>query len=101
MRLFGKDEHFIFVGITSLMSTLALYRERQNLLDRQREGIAIAKREGKYKGGTRKRVDGIGDVYRRIKEKQVSVYSVAKELNISRPTLYKLIHEYEVTINEN
>lgn len=31
--------------------------ERVNLLERQREGIAIAKREGKYRGGKRKRID--------------------------------------------
>ena len=29
--------------------------ERQNMLDRQREGIAIAKKNGKYKGGNAKR----------------------------------------------
>ena len=31
--------------------------ERQNLLDRQREGVAIAKREGKYKGRQVKQID--------------------------------------------
>lgn len=30
--------------------------ERANMLERQREGIAIAKREGKYKGGHVKRI---------------------------------------------
>ena len=30
--------------------------ERQNMLDRQREGIAIAKKNGKYKGGKCKKV---------------------------------------------
>ena len=31
--------------------------ERANLLERQREGIAIAKAEGKYRGGQVKRID--------------------------------------------
>ena len=31
--------------------------ERQNLLERQKEGIEIAKREGKFKGGQVKKID--------------------------------------------
>ena len=31
--------------------------ERQNLLERQQEGIAIAKKNGKYKGGQAKKID--------------------------------------------
>lgn len=69
--------------------------ERQNLLDRQREGIAIAKREGKYKGGKRKKVVGFPEGYVRYQSRQISKSALAKELGISRPTLDKLILEYE------
>lgn len=69
--------------------------ERQNLLDRQREGIAIAKAEGKYKGGKRKTVHGFEDGYARYKAHLTSKAQLAKELHISRPTLDKLIAEYE------
>lgn len=69
--------------------------ERQNLLDRQREGIQIAKREGKYKGGKRKCVKGFEEGYERYKAREVSKAGLARELNISRPTLDKLIREYE------
>ena len=69
--------------------------ERQNLLDRQREGIAIAKRNGKYKGGKRKRVTGFEDGYKRYKARDVSKAGLARELHISRPTLDRLIKEYE------
>lgn len=69
--------------------------ERQNLLDRQREGIAIAKAEGKYKGGKRKAVKGFEDGYARYRERLTSKAQLAKELHISRPTLDKLIKEYE------
>jgi DNA invertase Pin-like site-specific DNA recombinase len=69
--------------------------ERQNLLDRQREGIAIAKRNGKYKGGKRKNVPGFQDGYTRYKSREISKAALAKELGISRPTLDKLISEYE------
>ena len=41
--------------------------ERQNMLDRQREGIAIAKKNGKYKGGKCKKVYGFPEAYARYK----------------------------------
>lgn len=69
--------------------------ERANLLERQREGIAQAKKEGKYKG--RKEVD-IKDFdlhYQRYMNREVNKSQLAKELCISRPTLDKLIKEYE------
>ena len=69
--------------------------ERANLLERQREGIAQAKKEGKYKG--RKEVD-IKDFdlhYQRYMNREVNKSQLAKELGISRPTLDKLIKEYE------
>ena len=69
--------------------------ERQNLLDRQREGIAIAKRNGKYKGGKRKQIHNFEDGYRRYKSRELTKAALAKELNVSRPTLDKLIKEFE------
>lgn len=69
--------------------------ERQNLLDRQREGIALAKAAGKYKGGKRKTVRGFEAGYARYKERLTSKAQLARDLHISRPTLDKLIKEYE------
>lgn len=76
--------------------------ERCNLLERQREGIAIAKRNGKYKGGKRKSVPNFESGYQRYLRREISKVELAKELRISRPTLDKLIKEYtEVHTNEN
>lgn len=76
--------------------------ERYNLLERQREGIAIAKRNGKYKGGKRKSVPDFENGYQRYLRREISKVELAKELRISRPTLDKLIKEYtEVHTNEN
>lgn len=69
--------------------------ERQNLLDRQREGIAIAKRNGVYTSGKRKTVIGFTNGYSKYKTREITKSALAKELNISRPTLDKLIKEYE------
>ena len=70
--------------------------ERQNLLDRQREGIAIAKREGKYKG--RKPIDIDSELFKaqydRYLRREINKVQLAKELKVSRPTLDKMIREY-------
>lgn len=70
--------------------------ERANLLERQREGIAVAKRDGKYRGGKRKSVYGFEDNYYKFVKREIPTKAaLAKELHISRPTLDKLIKEYE------
>ena len=74
--------------------------DRACILDRQREGIAIAKRDGKYKGGKRKRVCGFEAGYTRYKAREITKAQLAKELHISRPTLDKRISEYESKAEE-
>lgn len=69
--------------------------ERQNLLDRQREGIAIAKREGKYHGRKEIKIANFEILYKKYKNREYTKSSLARELNISRPTLDKLIKEEE------
>lgn len=69
--------------------------ERTNLLERQKEGIAIAKEQGKYKG--RKEVDipdeVWNDLYSKYLNRELNKTQLAKELGVSRPTLDKLIKE--------
>lgn len=73
--------------------------ERENLLERQREGIAIAKREGKYKGRKEVSVEDFGQHYDAYMRREISKPALAKQLGISRPTLDKLIREYEAGLN--
>ena len=65
--------------------------ERANSLERQREGIAIAVIEGKYKGRKEINIPNFGEYYDRYKNREFTKVSLAKELNISRNTLDKLI----------
>lgn len=65
--------------------------ERTNLLERQREGIAIAKRNGVYKGRKPVSIPDFERQYQRYKNREISKSQLAKELKISRPTLDKLI----------
>lgn len=67
--------------------------ERENLLERQREGIKIAKEQGKFKGGQPKAIDK--ELFQELKEKynrrEINKVQFAKQLNVSRPTLDKLL----------
>ena len=69
--------------------------ERTNLLERQREGIAIAKREKKYKGRKPIIIPNFEEHYKRYLKREINKSELAKELKISRPTLDKLISEYK------
>lgn len=69
--------------------------ERTNLLERQKEGISIAKREGKYKGRKPAKVSDFEKHYKRYLAREINKTELAKTLGISRPTLDKLIKEYE------
>lgn len=71
--------------------------ERQNLLDRQREGIAIAKEKGVYKGRKPIEIEDskFTEVYNRYMSRELSKVDMAKELGVSRPTLDRMITKYQ------
>ena len=69
--------------------------ERTNLLERQKEGIAVAKKKGKYKGRKEVKIDNFEQYYNKYLNREITKTQLAKELNISRPTLDKLIKEYK------
>ena len=81
-----------------LMLTMigAIYEfERTNMLERQREGIDIAKSKGVYKGRKAVEVPDFDIHYKRYMNREISKSKLAAELNISRPTLDRLILEHE------
>lgn len=69
--------------------------ERQNLLERQAEGIAIAKKEGRFKGGQVKRIDEdrFNSAYEQYQMRKINKKEMAELLEISRPTLDKLLKD--------
>lgn len=68
--------------------------EREMILERQREGIKIAKEKGKYKGRKRIDVPDIDKHYYDYMTRKTSKSALAKELGISRNTLDRLFEEY-------
>jgi DNA invertase Pin-like site-specific DNA recombinase len=70
--------------------------ERRNMLERQREGIAIAKRNGAYKECGRKNKivdrDLLLDCISKISDGIMTKIEAAAMLGVSRPTLDRMIH---------
>ncbi|EYE87186.1 resolvase [Fervidicella metallireducens AeB] len=69
--------------------------ERTNTLERQREGIAIAKKAGKYKGRKPILIEDFESYYDEYKNRRINKTQLARQLKVSRPTLDKIIKEYE------
>ncbi|RAZ82373.1 recombinase family protein [Cereibacter johrii] len=65
--------------------------EREIMLERQREGIAKAKAEGKYKGRKPTGEDKTTELRRLVEAEGVAVPEAAKRLGIGRATAYRLI----------
>ena len=67
--------------------------ERSIILERQKEGIAEAKKAGKYKGRAEVNIpDGVFDsAYQRYASRDISKSELARQLGISRPTLNKML----------
>lgn len=73
--------------------------ERRNLLDRQREGIAIAKAQGAYKG--RKEIqkpDKWNEIYSQYATRKMTATAAMKTLGLKRNTFYKLVAEQKQQI---
>lgn len=69
--------------------------ERDNILERQAEGIAIAKTEGRMNGRPKKAVDTFESVYLEVKAGKLSATAAAKQIGVSRSTWYRKAREYE------
>lgn len=71
--------------------------EREQILQRQAEGIAVAKAEGKYKGRKPIEVDEklFTEQYRAWKNGDTSPKFMMKKLGLSKATFYRKVKEYE------
>lgn len=71
--------------------------EREYILDRQREGIEIARQNGKYRGRKAIAVDGekFEEVYRRWKAGEVKGVEAMRELGLKASTFYRRVRDYE------
>jgi len=91
-------ENLTFTGEDSPMSNLLLsvmgafaQFERELIRERQREGIAIARREGKYRGRKPSLTPARAAELRRRVANGDSKAALAREFGISRDTLYRYV----------
>ena len=72
--------------------------EREQILQRQREGIAIAKAEGKYKG--RQRIDTDAEQMREVckawRAGEITAREAMQRLNMKPNTFYRRVNEMQL-----
>lgn len=80
--------------VLQLLSYVA-QRERENIRQRQKEGIAIAKAQGKYKGRAKKEINKelFDNTKIRWQNGEITKVQFAEIMGISRSTLYKLLKD--------
>lgn len=83
----GRLMMVIFAGLAQF--------ERESILERQKEGIEIAKAQGKFTGRPVKEIENFEEVYKQVYAKQIKVSEVCKKNNISRSTWYAHVKRYE------
>jgi DNA invertase Pin-like site-specific DNA recombinase len=77
--------------------------ERSYILDRQKEGIAIAKDEGKYKGRKPIEVDNTiwDSLYKQWKAGEITATKFMKSLDLKPNTFYRKLKDYEKGVGNN
>lgn len=84
---FTGEDSAMNVLLLSLLGSVAEF-ERSMILERQREGIAIAKAAGKYKGRKAALTDEQADELRTRRAAGESVAALSREYGISRQSVY-------------
>ena len=71
--------------------------ERDYILDRQREGIAVAKAKGVYKGRQAIAVDvkAFESIYKSWKAEEITAKKAMQKLSLKPNTFYRRVKEYE------
>lgn len=82
----GKFMLTIFAAVAEL--------EREYILQRQREGIAEAKKQGKYQGRKAKIHPDAEKVMKRWREKEITATAAMQLLGVSKTTFYRMVRKF-------
>ena len=69
--------------------------EREYIRQRQKEGIEIAKEQGKYKGRRPKQLGDFEEIYSQWKSGKITAASASKQLGVSRSTFYRKATDHD------
>ena len=69
--------------------------ERDYIRQRQSEGIAIAKAEGRFNGRPKKEVEDFDEIYADWKAKKITAAAASRLCHMARSTFYRRVKEYE------
>lgn len=80
--------------MVTMIGAIATF-EREITLERQREGIKLAKEQGKYKGRKAKRLpDNFEEFFQQYMNRKITKSKLAELCSVSRPVMQKLLYEY-------
>lgn len=79
--------------VLTVFAALAEF-ERTLILERQKEGIDIAKKEGRYKGRKEKVLENFDEVYEAWRKKEITAVKAAELLGVTRATFYNRVKKY-------
>lgn len=81
----------MMINLLSALSEL----ERENIRERQKQGIEIAKREGRMTGRPRCKCEDFDMVYSQYLDGKISMQQALKLLRCSKSTFYRRIKDYK------
>jgi DNA invertase Pin-like site-specific DNA recombinase len=105
MPMLDTRQHKDLLGtfISDLILNVLSYvaeNERATIKQRQKEGIAIAKAQGKHLGRPKAEYpNGWDSVYSEWKENKITAKQAMEQLELKRTTFYKLVKQYEESKN--
>lgn len=87
----GKFMLTVFAAVAEL--------ERGYILDRQREGIAIAKKQGKYKGRPPAHIDSKlwDELYNKWQNHEITAVEFMKKAGLKKSAFYERVKQYKQT----
>lgn len=89
--IFAPDKQDPYQKMMMTMLGAVAELERNLILERQREGIALAKLHGKYKGGQHKLTNEQAEEIKALVNNHTPITAIAKQFNISRRTVYNYL----------
>ncbi len=88
--LFAGDDSALSTLLLSIMGAFAEF-ERSLIRERQREGIALAKERGAYKGGTQKLSPALADELRALAAAGTPRVQLARRYRVDRTTIARYL----------